>query len=38
VKTKVRFDLEYISRQGLLEDLRIMVMTIPVMVFKRGAH
>jgi lipopolysaccharide/colanic/teichoic acid biosynthesis glycosyltransferase len=38
VRTKVRYDLEYIGRQGLLFDLRIMAMTLPVMLFKRGAH
>lgn len=38
VRTKVRYDLEYIRAQSLWFDLRVMVMTIPVMVFKRGAH
>jgi lipopolysaccharide/colanic/teichoic acid biosynthesis glycosyltransferase len=36
VRTKVRFDLEYIRRQSLLEDLRIMLRTIPVILFRRG--
>lgn len=36
VRKKVRFDLEYLSRQSLVEDLRIMTMTIPVMLFRRG--
>ena len=36
VQTKVRYDLEYISRQCLAEDLRIMAKTVPVMVFRRG--
>lgn len=36
VRRKVRFDLEYLERSSLLEDLRIMAMTIPVMVFRRG--
>jgi lipopolysaccharide/colanic/teichoic acid biosynthesis glycosyltransferase len=36
VRTKVRFDLEYIRRQGLREDLRIMLRTIPVILFRRG--
>lgn len=36
VRNKVRFDLEYLRRQGMLEDLRIMAMTIPVMLFRRG--
>jgi lipopolysaccharide/colanic/teichoic acid biosynthesis glycosyltransferase len=38
VRTKVRYDLEYIRQQGLLFDLKIMVLTLPVMMFKRGAH
>jgi lipopolysaccharide/colanic/teichoic acid biosynthesis glycosyltransferase len=38
VRKKVGFDLEYIRRQGVLFDLKIMVMTLPVMLFKRGAH
>ena len=36
VKSKVHFDLQYIERQGLLEDIRIMAMTLPVMVFRKG--
>jgi lipopolysaccharide/colanic/teichoic acid biosynthesis glycosyltransferase len=38
VKTKVRYDLEYISGQSVLFDLKIMIMTLPVMMFRRGAH
>lgn len=38
VRTKVRYDREYIARQGMAFDLKIMVLTVPVMVFKRGAH
>ena len=38
VRTKVRYDLEYIQQQGMWFDLRIMLLTVPVMVFKRGAH
>lgn len=38
VKVKVHYDLEYLSRrQSLLEDLRIMLKTIPVMLFARGS-
>ncbi len=37
VRTKVRYDLEYIRRQGLREDLRIMLKTIPVILLRRGA-
>jgi lipopolysaccharide/colanic/teichoic acid biosynthesis glycosyltransferase len=36
VRTKVRFDLEYIRRQSLREDIRIMLRTIPVILFRRG--
>ena len=36
VRSKVKYDLEYMKRQGVLEDLRIMSMTIPVMLFRRG--
>jgi lipopolysaccharide/colanic/teichoic acid biosynthesis glycosyltransferase len=36
VKTKVSYDLKYIERQGILEDLKIMLQTIPVMLFRRG--
>ncbi len=36
VRRKVEYDLEYVQRQGLLEDLRIMTMTLPVMLFRRG--
>jgi lipopolysaccharide/colanic/teichoic acid biosynthesis glycosyltransferase len=35
VRTKVRYDLEYLRRQSLAEDLRIMVKTVPVMLFRR---
>ncbi|MGH7718244.1 MAG: sugar transferase [Gemmatimonadaceae bacterium] len=36
VRTKVRYDLEYLQRQSLAEDLRIMFKTVPVMLFRRG--
>jgi lipopolysaccharide/colanic/teichoic acid biosynthesis glycosyltransferase len=36
VRTKVRFDLEYIRRQSLREDVRIMLKTLPVVLFRRG--
>ena len=36
VKQKVRYDLEYIERQGVAEDLMIMARTVPVMIFRRG--
>jgi lipopolysaccharide/colanic/teichoic acid biosynthesis glycosyltransferase len=36
VRKKVQFDLEYIKRQSLLEDLKIMVKTVPVVLLRRG--
>ena len=36
VRAKVRYDLEYLERQSIAEDLRIMVKTVPVMLFRKG--
>jgi lipopolysaccharide/colanic/teichoic acid biosynthesis glycosyltransferase len=36
VRAKVHYDLEYIARQSLVEDFRIMLKTVPVMLFRRG--
>ncbi len=36
VRKKVYYDIEYMKRQSLAEDLRIMVRTIPVMLFRIG--
>jgi lipopolysaccharide/colanic/teichoic acid biosynthesis glycosyltransferase len=36
VRRKVQLDLEYLTRQSALEDLRIMALTLPVMVGRRG--
>jgi len=36
VRTKVSYDLEYIRRRSLAEDLRIMLQTIPTILFRRG--
>jgi len=36
VRQKVQFDLEYVRRQGVMEDLRIMSMTVPVILFRKG--
>jgi lipopolysaccharide/colanic/teichoic acid biosynthesis glycosyltransferase len=36
VRTKVRYDLEYIRRRSLAEDVRIMLQTIPVVFLRRG--
>ncbi|MFN0097671.1 MAG: sugar transferase [Gemmatimonadaceae bacterium] len=38
VRKKVAHDLEYIERQSFLEDLRIMALTAPVMVFRKGSR
>jgi lipopolysaccharide/colanic/teichoic acid biosynthesis glycosyltransferase len=36
VRVKVRYDLEYLERQGVAEDLMIMARTVPVMIFRKG--
>ena len=36
VQKKVRCDLDYIRRQSVLEDLKIMFLTLPVMLGRRG--
>jgi lipopolysaccharide/colanic/teichoic acid biosynthesis glycosyltransferase len=36
VRRKVAYDLEYLRRQNVVEDLRIMALTIPVMLFRKG--
>jgi len=36
VRRKLDFDLHYLRRQGLWEDIKIMVKTVPVVLFKRG--
>jgi lipopolysaccharide/colanic/teichoic acid biosynthesis glycosyltransferase len=36
VRAKVRYDLEYLQRQGVKEDLMIMARTVPVMIFRKG--
>ena len=38
VRVKIQLDLEYLQRQSLAEDLKIMVRTLPVMIFKRGSR
>jgi lipopolysaccharide/colanic/teichoic acid biosynthesis glycosyltransferase len=37
VKRKVAYDLEYVARQSLAEDLKIMLRTVPTVAFRRGA-
>ncbi|HEY0930680.1 MAG TPA: sugar transferase [Gemmatimonas sp.] len=36
VRRKVKFDVMYIKRQSLWEDIRIMARTVPVMLFRIG--
>ena len=36
VRRKVEYDLEYIKKQSLIEDVRIMIKTLPVVFFRRG--
>lgn len=38
VRRKVQYDLAYLDRRSVAEDLRIMLKTIPVMLFRRGAQ
>lgn len=38
VRNKVRADLEYIKRQSVATDIKIMAMTVPVMLFRKGAR
>ena len=37
VRSKLRLDLEYVQRQSVREDLRILVRTVPVVLLRRGA-
>ena len=37
VRRKVAFDLDYISRQSLSQDIKIMLLTAPAMVLRKGA-
>jgi lipopolysaccharide/colanic/teichoic acid biosynthesis glycosyltransferase len=37
VRRKVGFDLEYLERRSIRKDIWIMVKTIPVILFRRGA-
>jgi len=36
VRRKVRYDLEYLQRQGVRQDLMIMAKTVPVILFRKG--
>lgn len=36
VQRKVQFDLEYLRRRSLANDIKIMVKTVPVVLFRKG--
>src|SRR5215203_7242069 len=38
VRRKVEYDLAYIERRSVVEDIRIMAKTLPVMIFRKGSH
>jgi len=38
VRRKVEYDLAYIERRSVVEDMRVMARTLPVMIFRKGAH
>lgn len=38
VRRKVYLDIQYMKRQSLGEDIRIMLLTVPVMVFRIGSQ
>jgi lipopolysaccharide/colanic/teichoic acid biosynthesis glycosyltransferase len=37
VRNKLNYDLEYIERESAVQDLLILLRTVPVIVFKKGA-
>lgn len=37
VRTKVRYDLEYLEKASPAQDLQILLRTVPVVLFKKGA-
>ncbi|HEX2168596.1 MAG TPA: sugar transferase [Longimicrobiales bacterium] len=36
VRNKVRYDLQYLERSSVSEDLKILALTVPVMVMRKG--
>ena len=38
VRRKVRFDIHYMKQQSLVEDMRIMLRTVPVILFRIGSQ
>jgi len=37
VRSKLAYDLEYIERRSVVEDFRIMLRTVPTVIFRQGA-
>jgi lipopolysaccharide/colanic/teichoic acid biosynthesis glycosyltransferase len=37
VRNKLNYDLQYIARRSCLEDVKVLVQTVPVVVYKKGA-
>jgi lipopolysaccharide/colanic/teichoic acid biosynthesis glycosyltransferase len=37
VRRKLSFDLEYIDRRSVQQDLKVLLQTVPVVIFKKGA-
>ncbi len=37
VRTKLTLDLEYLERKSAWQDFKIMLKTVPVMIFRKGA-
>jgi len=38
VRRKVEYDLQYLRNQSIAQDIKIMILTVPVMIFRIGAH
>ena len=36
VQRKVQYDLEYLRRRSLAKDIKIMLKTVPVVLFRKG--
>ena len=36
VRRKVQYDLEYLRRRSIAEDIKIMLKTVPVVIFRKG--
>ena len=38
VRRKVEYDLQYLRSQSIVQDVRIMLRTVPVVIFRIGSH